>query len=443
MKLIYSKILLALFVVARANAVETPAPAPTTSTNSAASLPASLTLADARKLALKNHPRLSAADFKALAAQQGIAQSRAAFLPSFTANLTAASTPETNTRLGAGGLNVPTVFERAGAGLVVNQLLTDFGRTADLVETSRLRARAENEVAQAARNLLLLQVTASFYHALQAQSVLAVARQTLTNRQVLLDQVSALAKNQLKSDLDVSFARVNFEEARLLIAKSDNDLRAAQFSLTTLLGSRDAQVFTLGEPPLPESTPEDVAALVAAALARRPELARLRAERDAAVRFARAEKGLAYPTVSAVGSIGSLPIRDPRLPEHYAAAGVNVSIPLFNGGLNAARRTEAELKARAAEENLRDEENNLIRDVRIAHQHAAYAHERLDLTAKLHEHARIALNLAQTRYQLGATSIGEFNRTQLNQTTAEIAVATAKYDYLIQRAILDFQTGAR
>ena len=232
MKLIYSKILLALFVVARANAAETPAPAPTTSTNSAASLPASLTLADARELALKNHPRLSAADLKALAAQQGIAQSRAAFLPSFTANLTAASTPETNTRLGAGGLNVPTVFERAGAGLVVNQLLTDFGRTADLVETSRLRARAENEVAQAARNLLLLQVTASFYHALQAQSVLAVARQTLTNRQVLLDQVSALAKNQLKSDLDVSFARVNFEEARLLIAKSDNDLRAAQFSLT-------------------------------------------------------------------------------------------------------------------------------------------------------------------------------------------------------------------
>lgn len=443
MKLIFCKIVVAVFVLARANAAETSPSAPPVSSNSAASLPSSLSLADARELALKNHPRLSAAELKALAARQPIAQARAARTPFFTANLTAAGTPDSNSRIGAGAMNVSTVFERVGAGLVVNQLLTDFGRTADLIETSRLRARAENEVAQTARSLLLLQVTANYFYALQAQSVLAVARQTLTNRQVLLDQVSALAKNQLKSELDVSFARVNFEEARLLLAKSDNDLRAAQIGLVTLLGARDSQTYTLTDPPLPAETAADAAALVTTALAQRPELARLRAERDAALRFARAEKGLAYPTLSAVGSVGSLPIRDPRLPEHYAAAGVNLSIPIFNGGLNAARRTEAELKARVAEETLRDEENNLIRDVRIAHQNTAHSLERMSLTAKLLEHARSAHNLAQTRYQLGASSIIELNQALLNQTAAEIAFANSKYDYLIQRALLDFQAGAR
>ena len=409
----------------------------------AAETPQLLTLAQARELAVKNHPRLSAAELKSLAVQQVITQARAPLLPVFTANFTAVGTPDSNTRLGAGSLNVPTVFERAGAGLVVSQLLTDFGRTANLLETSKLRARAEGEVAQITRSLLLLQVTASYLGALQAQSVLAVAKQTVATRQVLLDQVSALAKNQLKSDLDVSFARVNFEESRLLLAKSENDRHAAHTSLIALLGSRDAHEFTLEDEPLPPalSAPDDGSNFVAEALAHRPELARLRAERDAARRFARAEKGLAYPTLSAVGSVGSLPVRDSRLPENYAAAGVNLSFPIFNGGLNAARRTEADLRARVADENLRDEENNLIRDVRIAQQNAAYAHERVSLTAKLLEHARTAFTLAQARYQLGASSIVELSQAQLNRTAAEIADATAKYDYLLQRAVLDFQRG--
>ena len=424
-----SLILVALCALSTARAAETPQP---------------LTLAQARELAVKNHPRLSAAELKALAVQQVITQTRAPLLPVFTANFTAVGTPDSNTRLGAGSLNVPTVFERAGAGLVVSQLITDFGRTANLLETAKLRARAEGELAQITRSLLLLQVTASYLGALQAQSVLAVARQTVATRQVLLDQVSALAKNQLKSDLDVSFARVNFEESRLLLAKSENDRHAAHTSLNALLGSRDAHEFTLEDEPLPPAAPaDDGSAFVAEALAHRPELARLRAERDAALRFARAEKGLAYPTLSAVGSVGSLPVRDSRLPENYAAAGVNLSIPIFNGGLNAARRTEADLRARVAEENLRDEENNLIRDVRIAQQNAAYAHERVSLTAKLLEHARTAFTLAQARYQLGASSIVELSQAQLNRTAAEIADATAKYDYLLQRAVLDFQRGVR
>ena len=197
----------------------TPANTPS-ATKSPPSLPASLTLADARELALKNHPRLTAADLKTLAAQQLLAQARAPRLPIFTANFTAVGTPERDTRIGAGALNNPSIFERAGAGLVVSQLLTDFGRTADLIETSRLRARAEGELAQTVRSLLLLQVTASYFNALQAQSVLAVARQTLTNRQVLLDQVSALARLNSKGGVTVDEAGKDSGSSKVVLPNS-------------------------------------------------------------------------------------------------------------------------------------------------------------------------------------------------------------------------------
>ncbi|MBI3877902.1 MAG: TolC family protein, partial [Verrucomicrobia bacterium] len=46
------------------------------------------------------------------------------------------------------------------------------------------------------------------------------------------------------------------------------------------------------------------------------------------------------------------------------------------------------------------------------------------------------------RYQLGISSIVELSQAQLNKTAAEIAQASAKYDYLIQRAVLNYQVGA-
>ncbi|PAW86957.1 MAG: transporter [Pedosphaera sp. Tous-C6FEB] len=403
-----------------------------------------LTLKEARDLALRQHPRITAAEFKALAARQAVLQTRAALLPAFSLNAVAVGAADANTRLTAGGgLNNPTVIERAAGGLSISQLITDFGRTDNLLGGAKDKARAEGASTDTARAQLLLAVSATYFSAQQAQSVLRVVDQTVTNRQTLLDQVSALAKNQLKSDLDVSFARVSLEEARLLQLRARNDLDASFTALDTLLGGREPRRYTLVEEALPAALPGDAAPLVADALRLRPELERLRAERDAALKQARADKALHYPTLSALAGVGYTPVHDTRLEDTYASAGLVLSLPLFTGGRDTARQKEAELKAKAAEESLKEEENNVIRDVRLALLRAQHAHERLALTAKLLTHARTANDLAVARYKLGASSITELNQAQLNLTTAEIAEATARYEYLVFRAALDFQRGLR
>ncbi len=403
--------------------------------------PPALTLKQAQDIALQTHPRISAAELRALAAQQVTAQARAAFYPNFSANLTAAGAPDANTRIGAGGLNVSSVFERAAGGLVVSQLITDFGRTANLTDSARLRARAEDKNTDATRVQILFQVSAAYFTALEAQAVLAVARQTVATRQVIFDQVRALADNKLKSDLDVSFARVTLEEGKLLLAQAGNDLKSASAVLGTLLSEPVPREFLLVEEPMPAELSADTAPMVAAALLARPELARLRLERDSAVKFAAAEQGLSRPTLSAVGAAGVMPVRDSRLDQNYAAAGVNLNIPIFNGNLYTARQKEAELRARSLTDQLRDEENNVIRDVRIARLNVDYALERMRLTAQLLEHAAKGYDLAQARYKLGAGSIVELSQAQLNKTSAEIAQANAKYEHHLKRAFLDYQRG--
>jgi outer membrane protein len=402
-----------------------------------------LTLQAAHEAALRSHPQISVADLKALAARQVTRQFRAAFFPTLAANVMAVGTADENTRLGAiGTLSNPSIFDRNAEGLVLSQLITDFGRTANLTGSAKLRAQAEADNAQATRQQILLAVDAAFFAAQQAQSVTHVAEQTVTTRQVFLDQVAALATNKLRSELDVSFAKVNVDDAKLLLSKAQNDVQAEFARLANLMGLREPATYRLVEEPSPPTLSTNIPELVEQALQARPELLSLRNSREAALKFTRAEKALHYPTVSAVGSAGLIPVGDPQLPENYAAAGVSVTLPLYVGGLYSARIQEAELRARAAEESLRDLENNVIRDVRVAWLNAQNAFDRLRITAELLDNAKQSYDLAQARYKTGLSSIVEFNQAQLNLLSAQIAYANTQYEYLLQRSALNFQTGS-
>ena len=196
-----------------------------------------LTLVEAQALALRDHPRIAAANDRALAAQEVTTEKRSGYFPQANLYLTAAGADSDSTRIMAGGLNNPSIYNRAAGGLAVSQLITDFGRTANLAAGAKFQALAEKQNAAGTREAVLLQVAAGYFSALEAQAVLQVAHQTLTTRQLLLDQVSTLATNQLRSELDVSFARVALAEGRLLVQRSQNDADAAMASLSTALGS--------------------------------------------------------------------------------------------------------------------------------------------------------------------------------------------------------------
>lgn len=402
-----------------------------------------LTLAEAHEMALKNHPQIAAANYRVLAAQEVIKESRAAFFPQANLYGSAVGADSTATRIEAGGLNNPSVFNRAAGGLGLSQLIMDFGRTANLTASSKFQAQAESQSANATREQVLLNVDVNYFATLQAQAVMNVARQTLDTRQLLLDQVTLLASNKLKSELDVSFSRVTLEEGQLLLQKAQNDFDASLASLSTGLGFREFRRFKLIEEPLPAlSDTNDVSALIDEALRDRPEILALLDTRDAALRFARAQKDSRLPTVSAIGVAGASPVHDDRLPDNYAAGGLQLSVPVFAGGLFLARQHEAELRASADAELLRSLEDNVIRDVRIAWLNLNNARDRLRTTVQLVNHANRAFELAQARYQAGSSSIVELSQAQLELTSAQIAGTTARYDVLIQEANVNYQIGA-
>ncbi|HEX4342500.1 MAG TPA: TolC family protein [Verrucomicrobiae bacterium] len=402
-----------------------------------------LKLADAQKIALHNHPQIAAANYRALAAEEVVKETRAGFFPSVDAYADAVGTDSEGTRITAGGLNNPSIYDREAGGLSIHQLITDFGHTANLTASTKFQAQAENQNANATREQVLLQVDVNYFGALQAEAVLHVTQQTVDTRQLLFDQVSMLASNKLRSDLDVSFARVALEQGKLLLQKTQNDANQAMTSLSTALGYRQPQRFQLIESSESVfSNTNDVSDLVETALAQRPELLSLRDQHDAASRFAKSQRDSRLPTISAIGDIGDAPIHDSHLPDNYAVGGVQISVPLFAGGLYEARQHEAELKAQADDELLRSAEDNIVRDVNLAWLNLNNSMEQFQTTQELVRNAGESYDLAEARYRIGSSSIVELSQAQLSLTSAQIANTNARYDVLIQQANLDYQTGA-
>ncbi|HEY6442888.1 MAG TPA: TolC family protein [Candidatus Acidoferrales bacterium] len=414
-----------------------------------AAAPQKLSLQEAEQIAIQNHPRIQAAVNLAAVAKAQVTQARSAYYPLAYGSATGAEA-ENNSRIAAGNLNSPRIFDKYANGFAVDQLVTDFGRTHELVKSSNLHAQAQQENVVTSREDVLLGVDQAYFAVLRSQAVLTVAQETVKERQLVSDQVTALEQNKIKSGLDVSFADVALAQAQLLLIQSQNDVDASYAQLSAALGYGDQMTFQLTEEPLPPAPPMDFQNILQQAIKNRPELISLRLDVSAAHAYATAERDLWFPTISAAGAAGLTPVVGQggltsstlsSLAPRYAAAGFNVNIPIFNGHLFGALRNEATSRARAEDQNLRDLQDQVVRDVRMAWLNANSAYQRLSVTDKLLAQANQALDLATSRYKLGLSSIVELSEAQLNQTQAQITQAGAKYDYEGQVSLLKYQTG--
>jgi outer membrane protein len=407
----------------------------------------SLTLKQAEDLAIKNNPQISVGRLIALASQQVTREVRSNLWPTATGNLTGVDA-QSGSRITAGALNNPVIYERAAMGVIVSQLITDFGHTTNLISSANYAAKAENQNALATKEQILLGVNRAFYNALQAQQVLMVAQQTVQQRQTVADQVGALFKSKLKSELDFSFANVNLAQAKLLLLDAQNNKDAAFATLSMVLGFPTLQNFALAEELVQNQPPPgNVDGLITQAFADRPEILSLQFQFQSAQKFQTAERDLLFPTVRALGAVGDTPLGNPAVAPNngvfnntYGAVGANVEIPIFNGFLYTARAKEANLRAQAVNERLRDLRDTISRDVRTSWLNANTAYQRLAVTQQLVEQANLALNLAQSRYKLGLGSIVELSQAQLQQTQAQISFTQAGYDYRLSLAVLAYET---
>jgi outer membrane protein len=405
-----------------------------------------ITRADAERLALKSNPRITASHLLALAAGQVTRETRSGELPQISAAITAEKAEDAS-RIGAGALTDSRLYTHTGTGGSLSQLITDFGHTRDLVATSTLQQKAQDQIALATEQDVLLVTDQAFYRLLDAQSLLDVAKATVAARGDVQSLTSALTKSALKSDLDLNIASADLSQAQLLQLDAENAVASVSAALAAVLATPADTVYHAVEdpeeaPPPPPSL-DSSAAINASAQAQRPDLQALRFNAAADQKFAIAQQLQHLPTISALAIGGITPVAPAGVfvPNWYAAGGVNLSVPLFTGFRIEAQTQEARLRQKAAEKQAQELSDTIARDVRIALLNAQTAFQRVAVADQFRKQTAQALALAQTRYKLGLSSIVELSQAQLQSTQAAVAAVSARYDYLLSLRSLDYARG--
>lgn len=418
--------------------------APSNPPNIATTTP-SLTRQDAEQAAIKHNPNISVAALLARAQAEHVRVTRSSLFPDLSGAVTGVDAEEAS-RISTGSLTASRLLYHAGAGVRLDQLITDFGRTRNLIDSSSFEAKAADQRSQATRDDIVLATDNAFYRALRAQATLTVAESTVKTRKDVADQVSAMTASKLKSTLDQSFAQVNLSQAQLFKLDAQNEYEAAIASLNELLGTTtDTHYRLVDDPAPPQPISPTVEAVIALALQQRPDLIALADTHEADVRFAKAQHDQLFPTISGLGVVGITPIASKQyfVTNWYGAAGVNISIPIFNGFKFHSEATEAKLHANASDEQHRALVDQIVRDVRTAWLTSQSAQRRMAVSAQLLKQANSALDLATTRYQLGLSSIVELSQAQLQQTQAQIDNANARFEYEQDLAALRFESGSQ
>jgi outer membrane protein len=434
----------------------TPAPAAAARFSKASGQVLQLDLATAENIALRQSPAVLGAQFKALAAQQVVRQVRSAFFPQITldsdnvangndiARFLGGSPYNDNTTYlaASGGLNSSSVYSRQANGILISQLITDFGRTWNLTAASKSQALSEVQRSVLARAKAMLWVDNAYFQAQQAQALLRVADETVQARQLVADQVGALAKNKLRSELDVSFALVTLDEAKLLRLQAQNQVDSSFAEFSNALGYPGPHRFVLSPIPQFALPQENLAHYIGQALSSRPEALALRHEYESWVQTAAADRAAHYPKVMFLGAAGRATAGDSPVYGDYSAAGIDVEVPIFTGFRLSARDQETSLRAQAAKQALTELEDLIAKDVDVALLNTNNAADKIKVTQSLLGNAQEAYDLAQAKYQIGLTSIVELSQAQLFLLQAQINHTTATYGYQIDRLVLDFQIGA-
>jgi outer membrane protein len=237
---------------------------------------------------------------------------------------------------------------------------------------------------------------------------------------------------------------VDLSQAKLLQLDAQNNADSAFAVLDAVLGlDHDVRYNLIEETAAPQPPPPAVDPLIQSALQQRPDLQALTYDTESAQKYARAQWDQLLPTISAAGTVGTLPVHPGTYytTNWWGGVGGNINIPVFSGFLYSSEAKEAKYRAQAASENARDLRDRIVRDVRTSWLQANNSWQRMSVTAQLVKEANLAMDLASTRYRLGLSSIVELSQAQLQQTSAQIEDTSARYQYRQALSTLNYEMG--
>jgi outer membrane protein TolC len=373
-------------------------------------------------------------------AAEDVRQARLAFLPRVAGSFThvynspaLGVSPREMSFISADAIHHPEALAGVAGDIDVGgRLRATLGRSVALLEA----ARAGTEVARRA----LIQGVNEAYYGLalaaarrrSAEQTLAAAEEFERVTKLLLDAGEVSEVDYTRARLQTATRRDELEQARIAESVAADSLRVlVGYDFTAPIATTDLTV-----------APPDVTELdrfTALTIARRPEFLQLEAQRRAAeqeVKIAHADR-LPQVSYSLNGGFDTDSLHPSPLKMHTGVlATVSVTIPIFDWGASRSRERQAQLRARAAEQDRQLALRNFAQQFYTSRAQALSAASRVRLLQVSVADAERNLQTSIARYRAGEAPIIEVTDAATTLATQRASLFQALFDYQIARAHL-------
>lgn len=306
-------------------------------------------------------------------------------------------------------------------------------------------ARADVDAAEAdyrlAEDEVILAVQEAFFRILQKQDQIALVDAILKRRRDDLVIIRLKYDAGRESSPAVQEAEANLLQAEYDKMKAEQELALAQVELNLLLGRPSEEEIAIRHEDKPIEFPP-LESMIDEAQSERPEIYAEKARKEALQAQVSQAKSNYWPTISLSGSYG---LQGDRFlaQEGGWSAGINVSLPLFEGFARKAKVTQAVLSVREGELRLTRLEDSIEEEVEQAYSNWELARKNLDVGETSLDATRAMYQLTKLQYEQGLTSYLFLQQKESALTQAEYNQANALFNLRTSAARLQKAWGRR
>ncbi len=394
-----------------------------------------LTIEDAVRIGLENHPRIRSASERIGSQNAILGQQMSAYYPTISmSNSYRTSQSSTN----GGNDHAADTFSSQAS---FNMTLYNFGKREGNVQAARETLDATKQDYETTTQDIILAIKQAYYNYLTAQAIVTVRKDTVRNRELLVRQAQGFYEVGTRARIDVARAEANLYTAQADLIAAENGVKVAWVTLRNAMGSP-----RLPEQPVADDSPEvefsmNLAGARNVAFDARTELKSFDAQRRASDQLIATARRGHLPDIIFDASYGRRHVSDqsplntfPLQPTWSVQLSLN--IPIFDG-FRTTNRVEETLhnyyNVKAQEEDRRQQ---IALEVEQSYLRVVETQERIKATEAAARAAKENLDLAQGRYAVGVGSIIEITDAETLYTDAQTTYIRTIYDYKIADAQL-------
>src|ERR1700678_3089966 len=423
--------------------------------------------------ALQNDPQLREAEATRLAALEAKPQALSTLLPQLAGNGKVSRERDTGSINETQSLALPPCGPAIPAGepcaptgtpttvtesfpfsgkvdTTIHQYTVDLKQSLFRWENWEALKRADSQVAQAeadyqaAQQDLMERVAQRYFDVLGAQDDLEAQQMSLVSVSRQLDQAEARYQIGLIAVTDVEEARASHDTTAAAVIAAKRTLESTQELLREIIGdpfdflARPIEPFEMANPdPISEDR------WVEMALQQNLSLVSSRLAADIARENVSIQRGGHYPSLDLVGSAGKLqnnqidvypdgsPAGGTFLDQKQRSIGIQLTVPIYSGGLVSSQVRQAVYQHRATKERLERVARQTEHDARDAYLGVLSEISHVHALRRALESNATALNATESGYEAGTRTAVEVLDSRRQWIQAQTDYSRSRYDYMV------------